>query len=105
MVSVLFPVAGTSLTGVILRRFPPVQLPVYRVFSVCLEILKVILKICLRILVLRLPLRVLYRPPEGMPVHEAEKLFDLAMRGVKLNTEPAYHRILKAGRTIADIAG
>ncbi len=40
-----------------------------KVPSGCLEIRKVTLKICLWILVLRLPLRVLHRSPQGMPLH------------------------------------
>ena len=38
------------------------------------------------------------------PLPEAEKLLDLAMRELNLSAR-AYHRILKVGRTIADLAG
>ncbi len=75
-----------------------------KVPSECLEIRKVTLKTCLWILVLRLFLRLLYRPPEGMPLHGVEKLLDLAMRELNLSVR-AYHRILKVSRTIADLAG
>ena len=37
------------------------------------------------------------------PLLEAEKLLDLAMRELNLSAR-AYHRILKVGRTIADLA-
>ena len=38
------------------------------------------------------------------PLQEAEKLLGLAMRELNLSAR-AYHRILKVGRTIADLAG
>ena len=38
------------------------------------------------------------------PLPEAENLLDLAMRELNLSAR-AYHRILKVGRTIADLAG